>query len=162
MARPTKYDTNVKPYFDDIKSALERGIEENQIAKSLGVGKSAWCEYKNKYSEFADLLKKKDVSAIIEQLDGALIKIAVGYEYQEKKQYIRKDENGNDATYTEITTKHQPPNVTAIFGAYNRFDPNYVKDKAYFNLKQQELELKKAIANANAFDGLDFDDIKGD
>ena len=51
--------------------------------------------------------------------------------------------------------RHQPPNVTAIFGAYNRFDPNYVKDKAYFKLKREELDLKKAIAEANNFD-LDF------
>lgn len=151
MARPNKYETHVKPYLNDIKDALERGVEENAIAKSLGVSVSCWCAYKNKYEEFSEVFKKKDVSNILKQLDGALMKIATGYEYEEKKQYIKSDENGEKATYTEITTKHQPPNVTAIFGAYNRFDPNYVKDKAYYKLKMQELELKRMNAEAGAF-----------
>lgn len=152
MARPSKYDSHIKPYLKEIKEALERGVEENQIAKQLGVSVSSWCDYKNKFSEFAEVFKKKDVSKILEKLDGALMKIATGYEYQEKKQYIRKDADGESATYTEITTKHQPPNPTAIFGAYNRFDPNYVKDKAYYDLKQQELEIKRMSAEANVFD----------
>lgn len=152
MARPNKYESHIKPYFDDIKDAIERGVEENQIAKSLGVSVSSWCEYKNRYSEFAELFKKKDVSDILKRLDGALLKIATGYEYQEKKQYIKNEKDGEKVTYTEITTKHQPPNPTAIFGAYNRFDPNYVKDKAYYDLKQQELEIKRMNAEANAFD----------
>lgn len=152
MARPNKYESHIKPYFKEIKEALERGVEEKEIANSIGVSVSSWCDYKNRYLEFAELFKKKDVSDILKRLDGALMKIAEGYEYQEKKQYIKKDEDGERVTYTEITTKHQPPNVTAIFGAYNRFDPNYVKDKAYYDLKMQELELKKAVAEANNFD----------
>ncbi len=152
MARPSKYESHIKPYLDDIKDAIERGVEENQIAKQLGVSVSSWCEYKNRYSEFAELFKKKDVSEILRRLDGALMKIATGYEYTEKKQYIKNEKDGEKVTYTEITTKHQPPNPTAIFGAYNRFDPNYVKDKAYYDLKQQELEIKRMNAEANVFD----------
>ena len=152
MARPNKYESHIKPYLNDIKDAIERGVEENQIAKQLGVSVSSWCEYKNRYSEFAELFKKKDVSDILKRLDGALMKIATGYEYTEKKQYIKNEKDGEKVTYTEITTKHQPPNPTAIFGAYNRFDPNYVKDKAYYDLKQQELEIKRMNAEANVFD----------
>lgn len=152
MARPNKYDTHVKPYLQDIKDALERGVEENKIAESLGISVSAWCDYKNKFSEFAEVFKSADKSGILSRLDGALMKAAEGYEYQEKKQYIKTDEDGEKVTYTEITTKHQPPNVTAIFGAYNRYDPNYIKDRAYYELKRQELELKKMNADANNFD----------
>lgn len=144
--RKNKYDTHVKPYFKDIKDALERGVEENKIAEGLGVSTSSWCKYKNDYSEFAELFKKVDVKEILSRLDGSLMKIACGYEYEEKKQYITEDEDGNKKKHTEITTKHQPPNVTAIFGAYNRWDDKYVKDKAYFDLKQQELELRKQMA----------------
>ena len=141
--RKSKYDTHIKPYLNDIKEALERGVEENQIAKSMGVSTSSWCEYKNRYSEFAEVFKTKDVSNILKELDGALMKAALGYEYEEVKQYITKDADGRTRTHTEKTKKVQPPNVTAIFGAYNRFDPDYVKDKAYYELKVQELELKK-------------------
>ena len=68
-----------------------------------------------------------------------------------KKQYIDTDADGNTKKHTEIIKGFQPPNVTAIFGAYNRFDPNYIKDKAYYELKQQELELKRMNAESNNF-----------
>lgn len=154
MARPSKYETHIKPYFKEIKEAVERGVEENKIASNLGVSVSTWCEYKNKYSEFAEVLKRDEETTkeILEKLDSALLKSAYGYEYEEKKQYITEDADGNKKRHTEITTRHQPPNVTAIFGAYNRFDKNYVKDAAYYELKKQELELRKAIAEANNFD----------
>lgn len=159
--RKNKYDTNVKPYLKDIKKSLERGIDEKDIAASLGVSVSSWCEYKNKYSEFAEVFKSKDMSEVLEKLDSALIKSACGYEYTEEKRVAKHDKDGDKIVLVETYKKHQPPNVTAIFGAYNRFDPNYIKDKAYYDLKQQELDLRKAIAESNSFDGLNFDDLKG-
>lgn len=158
MARPSKYDTHIKPYFEDIKSALSRGVDEKEIAKSLDVSTSAWCEYKNKFTEFRELFSdKKDYSAILERLDNALIKSACGYEYEELTVYTTTDEDGKTKTHKEKRQRHQPPNVTAIFGAYNRFDPNYKKDKAYYDLKREELDLKKALAEANNFDlNIDF------
>lgn len=154
MGRPSKYETHVKPYLDDIKAAYAKGVSEVEIAKSLGVSSASWFDYKNKYSELLDILKRdaEDVKKILERLDSALLKSAEGFEYQEKKQYIKKGEDGKQNQYTEITTKYSPPNPTAIFGAYNRFDPDYKKDKAYYDLKKQELELKKLIAEASNFD----------
>ncbi len=156
MSRPSKYETHIKPYFDKIKEALEKGIYETEIAKTLGVSNSSWFEYKTKYSEFADIFKNADRSQLLNDLENALIKKAKGFEYQEKKQYIKKDDNGEVVTYTEISTRYQPPSETAIFGALNRFDPNYKKDKAYYELKKQELKLKKEVAKAKNFD-LDID-----
>lgn len=155
MGRPSKYETNVKPFLDDIHDAYQRGVEEKKIAAGLGISVSTWCEYKNKYSELAEALKREEEStkAIIKDLDSALLKSAKGFTYEEKKQYIKKDAaTGKEHKYTEITTKYQPPNVTAIFGAYNRFDKDYVKDRAYYDLKQQELELRKQLAAATNFD----------
>jgi len=161
MGRPTKYDTHIKPYFKEIKEAFDRGVDEKEIAKSLGISKAAWINYKNKYLDFADLLKRDDdkTKEILQRLDSALLKSAEGFEYQEKKQYITEDENGKKKKHTEIYTKYAPPNPTAIFGALNRFDPDYKKDKAYYDLKKQELELKKMLADANNFD-LNIDELK--
>lgn len=160
--RKNKYETHIKPYLNEIKEALERGVEENKIAESCGVSVSSWCEYKNKYLEFAELFKKKDVSEILKKLDSALLKVACGYDYEEEKKVARKDKDGKQIVVAvEKYSKHQPPNVTAIFGAYNRFDPNYIKDKAYYDLKMQELELKRAIAEDNSFEGLNFENKKG-
>lgn len=146
--RPNKYETDIKPYFNEIKEAFNRGVEEKVIAKNLGVSVSSWCKYKNVYSEFAELLKRDEEATkdILKNLDSALLKSAYGFSYEEKKQYITEDEDGKKRKHTEITTKYQPPNPTSIFGAYNRFDPNYKKDKAYYELKKQELELRKNMA----------------
>jgi hypothetical protein len=159
MGRPSKYETHVKPHFEAIKKAFDRGVEEKEIAKSIGISLSSWCDYKNRYSEFAQLLKRDDekTKEILERLDSALLKSACGFEYQEKKQYITEDENGKKKKHTEIYTRYAPPNPTAIFGALNRFDPDYKKDAAYYDLKKQELELKKMLAEANNFDlNIDF------
>ena len=152
MARPNKYESHIKPYLQDIKDALERGVEEKKIAQSVGVSVSAWCDYKKRFTEFSEVFKRKDTSEILKQLDSALLKLALGFEYEKKKQYITTDADGKTKKHTEIIKGFQSPNVTAIFGAYNRFDPNYIKDKAYYELKQQELELKRMNAEANNFD----------
>ena len=154
MARPNKYETHVKPHLASIKEAYARGVEEKEIAAGLGVSVSAWCDYKNKYSELAEVLKRNETETadILRKLDGALLKLAFGYDYEEVKVYTTTDEDGRVKTHKEKKVMHQPPNVTAIFGAYNRYDPNYIKDKAYYNLKREELDLKKAIAEANNFD----------
>lgn len=152
MARPSKYQTHVEPYFGEIKEALEKGVDEKEIAKNLGVSISSWCEYKHKFPAFSELFKNIDRTELIKSLESALIKRAQGYEYEEKRQYIKRDENDEEVTYTEIMTKYQAPDTTAIFGALNRFDKNYVKDRAYYNLKKQELELRKAIARSDHFD----------
>lgn len=156
--RKSKYETHIKPHLKEIHDAFARGVEEKTIAASLGVGTSAWCEYKNKYPEFAELFKRdeSETKNIIEQLDGALLKVATGFRYEEEKVVARKDKEGEKIVLVEKYKKYQPPNPTAIFGAYNRFDPQYVKDRAYYDLKMQELELKKAIAKDNAFDELDI------
>lgn len=161
LGRPSKYETSVKPFFKEIKAAFNKGVDEKEIANSLGISVSSWCDYKNKYSEFAELLKRDEdeTKNLLERLDSALMKIAEGFEYQEKKQYITEDESGKKKKHTEIYTKYCPPNPTAIFGAYNRFDPNYKKDKAYYDLKKQELELKKLIAESSNFD-LNIDDLE--
>lgn len=152
MARPNKYETNVKPYFKEIKAMAERGLTQKEIAKALHIAESTFQDYLTKYAEFAELLKSKNMQPLIDDLENALVKRALGFEYTEKKQYITTDEDGNKKTHTEITTRYQPPSETAIFGALNRFDPNYKKDAAYYELKRQELELKKAIAKDSAFD----------
>ncbi|MDP3304787.1 MAG: hypothetical protein Q8S15_01745 [Erysipelotrichaceae bacterium] len=70
--------------------------------------------FKTKYPEVVKALKKGK-ETLITELENALIKKALGYEYEEKKVYT-KTENGNSVTYTEINKKHQPRDTGALFG----------------------------------------------
>ena len=106
-------------------------------------------------TELAEAFARGRANIVI-QIRGALLKKALGYEYQEKKQYLKKDETGEQVTYTEITTRHQPPSETAGAMLLRNYDEGWMdKDSITTQLKQSEFELRKAIAKDNAFDELE-------
>lgn len=151
--RKCKYETNVKPYLQNIKKWIEQGATEKQIAEQLGIAYSSFNEYKLKFSELSEVLKTKNMAVLVDELRSALVKKALGFEYKEKKEYMREDPNtGDKVKYIEITTRQSLPDTTAIFGALNIYDETYIKDKANHELKKQELELRKELAKANSFD----------
>ena len=148
--RKGKYESHVKPYFDTIDKMLNDGASEKQVAEALGVSYPAWNKYKQEYPELRELCSKPRTQ-LIENLRSALVKRALGFTYEEKKQYITEDEDGHKKKHTEITTKQALPDTTAIFGALNIYDPEYVKDKKAHELKEQELELRKQMAEMKDF-----------
>lgn len=140
-----KYETHVKPFFGKIDELLNKGASEKQVADALGISYASFNNYKRDYPELNKLCSKPRTE-LIGELRSALVKRALGFTYEEKKQYITEDEDGKKRKHTEITTKQALPDVTALFGALNIYDPDYVKDKKQYELKQQELELRKMIA----------------
>ncbi|MDY5929291.1 MAG: hypothetical protein SPJ27_04560 [Candidatus Onthovivens sp.] len=146
--RKDKYETHVRCNFDRIDKWLNEGASEKNIAEKLGIAYSTWNTYKQKHQEFNELCSKPR-EALIDSLLSALIKKALGFEYEEKKQYIKEDkETGKKFIYTEITTKTSLPDTTAIFGALRRYDTKdnklcYDYQSQSIDLKRQELELKK-------------------
>lgn len=143
--RKGKYETHVKPFFEKIDKLLNEGASEEQVAATLGISYSSWNNYKVQHDDFGFLCNKPRTK-LVDELRSALVKRALGYSYEEKKQYITEDADGNKKKHTEITTKYALPDTTAIFGALNIYDETYVKDKKNYELKQQELELRKMIA----------------
>ena len=150
--RKSKYDTEIKPHIPEIREAVKNGATITEIAQALGIAESTLYKYKAEKKELSDAFARGRANIII-QIRGALLKKALGYEYQEKKQYVKKDEDGESVTYTEITTKHQPPSETAGAMLLRNYDENWLdKDSVTTQLKQQELELKRMNAEANIFD----------
>ena len=56
--RPNKYDTHVKPRFNEITEWLQIGATEKEIAEKLGVNQKVFGRYKKQYSELNALIKK--------------------------------------------------------------------------------------------------------
>lgn len=104
------------------------GLTDEQIAHNIGISRTTLYDWKNKYPDISYALKKgKEV--IDRQVENALLKRALGYEYEEIKQIIEKDEKGKDRKRVEKITKHVPPDTTAqIFWLKNR-KPNEWRDK---------------------------------
>ena len=110
------------------------GLIDEQISHNMGITAKTLYEWKNKYSEICDALKKgKEVVDI--EVENKLRQRAMGYSYDEitkEKVYI-KDENGkncrSEIQVTKIVTKEVAPDVTAqIFWLKNR-KPREWRDK---------------------------------
>lgn len=137
MARPSKYDSHVQPKLNLVESWARDGLTDEQIAHNLGISTAVYYDYKNKYPEFSEALKngKDDIDVIVEN---ALLKRAVGYEYEEVTQEPLYDNEGlpilnADGTpkiaVTKIVRKQVSPDTTAqIFWLKNR-RPGAWRDK---------------------------------
>ena len=110
------------------------GLTDEQIAKNMGIAPSTLYEWKKKSKEFSESLKKgKEVVDF--EVENALLKRALGYEYEEETY-----ENG---ILTKKVKKQVPPDTTAqIFWLKNR-KPNTWKDKVETD------EDREGVANAS-------------
>ncbi|WP_240415013.1 transposase [Paenibacillus periandrae] len=124
----SKWEINVKPKLDLIKSWAQSGLIDRQIAKNLNIAYSTFNLYKDKYSELSEALKKSKEEADYE-VTNSLNRAANGFEYFEETQELINGE----WQVTKRTKKVQPPNVTAaIFWLKNR-DPKNWRDKQHIN-----------------------------
>lgn len=115
------------------------GLTDEQIAKNIGISRSTLNVWKDRYSDISDALKKgKDI--IDRQVENALLKRALGYEYEEVK------EKFEDGVITErtVTKKEVVPDTTAqIFWLKNR-KPDKWRDKPGYE-DTSELDRLDAI-----------------
>jgi len=150
--RKSKYDTEVKPHLKEIETAVKNGATVAEIANAFNISESTIYKYKAEKKEFSAAFARGRASIVIE-IRGALLKKALGYEYTEEKKIGRKDANGENIVVVEKYKKHQPPSETAAAMLLRNYDENWLdKDSATTQLKQQEFELRKAIADSNNFD----------
>lgn len=144
--RKSRYESYVQPHLHEIPVWIQT-MTEQQIAARLGIVESTWHVYKNKYPELEQAVIKGRQN-LISDVKSALIQRAKGFEYTEKKNYI-KDDGESITSYTEITTKRALPDVAACNSILQNLDKDWYRDRAAARLREQELELKKKVAEAN-------------
>lgn len=143
--RKSAYDTIIKPRFDDILKWLRNGATEKQIINNLGINSDTFYKYKKEMPEFSELLKKGKES-LVEQLRGALIKKALGFEYKESKRIINFEDGNEIIVHTEEYTKQALPDVAAANLLLKNYDKeNWSNDPRNDELKRDEFELKKKL-----------------
>lgn len=140
----SKYFTHVEPKLTLIEGWARDGLTDEQIAKNLGIAYSTFREYKNKYSALSASLKKgKEV--VDYEVENALLKRALGYEYDEVTY-----EHGKE---TKRVTKQVAPDTTAqIFWLKNR-RPDKWRDK-------QVVESNNTVEFKNPLEGLSTEELK--
>lgn len=151
--RKSKYDECVQPFIEDIKKAVQAGATLDEVAAALGVAKSTLCKYKNEKKELSDAFARGRAQVVFD-IKAALYKKALGYEYKEKKTIARINEEGKAKIVAiEENQKVQPPSETAAAMLLRNYDKEWLdRDVSTTDLKQQKLDLEKAIAKANNFD----------
>ena len=86
--RKSKKDI-IEENLDRIEEMARYGANEADIAKSLGISVSTWEKYKNEFSQLKEVLKNARQDLVVE-IKSALVKRALGFNYEEKKQYIKE------------------------------------------------------------------------
>lgn len=151
IARISKYeewknDNELQDKLILIKSWARDGLTQQQIANNLGINVDTLIEYKKKYSDFAEALKKgKEVVDI--EVENALLKSAKGFWYEEEVVSTKKEviyDNGKRVKETSepvvITlNKYKPSDTTAaIFWLKNR-KPKEWRDRIEMPTDTKEL-----------------------
>lgn len=107
-----------------LEAWARNGLTDEQIAHNMGITTSTLYDWKNKYTDISESLKRgKEVVDIL--VENALLKRALGYKYKETKTI----ESKKDGMRTEVTIKEVVPDTTAqIFWLKNR-KPQEWRDK---------------------------------
>lgn len=136
--RKSKYHTHVEPKLLQIEAWTRDGMTQEDVARRLGVAMSSFSDYKNKFPELSEALKKGQEVADIE-VENALFRRAVGYRYDEVTREAAKELDEETGQYktvmveTKRVTKEIQPDVTAqIFWLKNR-RPDTWRDKKEVN-----------------------------
>lgn len=99
------------------------GLTDEQLAERIGINRATLYDWKKKYPNISDALKKgKEIVDF--EVENALLKRALGYSYTEVM-----DETSEDGVKHRETVKFIPPDTTAqIFWLKNR-RPDKWRDK---------------------------------
>lgn len=144
MGRKGRYETHVQPYLSQIAEWYGL-INEDQIAKRLGISVASFEKYKNEHPELRESLKKGRED-LIEELKTTLKKKAKGFYYEETKTYIRQ-ENGHEVKTVEKHKKYAQPDTGAIHLLLKNLDDTWRNDdKATLDLKKEKMELDRQKA----------------
>ena len=120
------------------------GLIDEQIAANIGITTTTLYDWKKKYADFSDALKKGKETSDYE-VENALFKSATGYEYEERKE-VQEVVDGVMRKRVEVTRKQVPPNATsAIFWLKNR-KPDKWRNKQEIEVNKLQAEIKKLEA----------------
>lgn len=142
-----------------LEAWARNGLTDEQIAANMGITRSTLNEWKKKYSDISDTLKRgKDIIDI--QVENALLKRALGYTYIETTQERVDDydphtglKTGSHMEVIKTVTKEVQPDTTAqIFWLKNR-KPDTWRDK-------RDVGIEGTLNTNNPFADLSTEDLK--
>jgi len=130
------------------------GLTDDQIAHNIGIRRETLYDWKKKHPNISNALKRgKEV--IDRQVENALLKRALGYQYDEvTRESVWSDETKKfELVPSKVVTKEVHPDTTAqIFWLKNR-KPLDWRDK-------KETELSGGLEVNNPFEGMTVEELR--
>ena len=117
-----KYDRLIKPKLEQVEEWSSRGMTQKDMAKALGVGYTSFRNYKEEYPELQEAIDRGQISAV-QEVEGALFKRAIGYEYEEETEEL-KNIDGKKTAFKRKVKKHQAGDTLAMMYYLNNRAPD--------------------------------------
>jgi predicted transcriptional regulator len=151
FGRKSKIDV-ILEHLEEIREWKKSGVSDETICKNLGISKPSLYKYMKENKKIRDAFKG-GTRIFVGDLRSELARQALKHELITTKIYRKKDlVTGNETEFTETTKKEVDGNLGAIHLLLKNLDrENWSEDWQRYELKKQELELKKQIADEKAF-----------
>ena len=128
--------SRVKDSLQRVEEWTRSGISESQISKNLAISRGTWSDFKLRYPELSEsVLRGRE--AKVADIENALLKRAMGYEFEVKKVSSRIID-GKEIKFTEYTETHYPHDVEACLILLKRKDVLIGDDSLDFHSVQSE------------------------
>ena len=153
----SKYESHIKPFFDDIFFWRSHDWELVAIAAELGVAESTFFKYKKEYAELSEILKKAEKSKpryIAIKAEAALRDKLQDREVEEVHQEQWVDKNGVvSKKHIKKIKKIIPADTTAIIFALKNTDYERWNDR-------NQIELSGKVGMPNPYEGLTTEELR--
>jgi len=108
----TKWLTNAFPRLSEVRDWCMQGKTNEDMSELLGISPDTWYRYLKDYNEL-NIIVTAGKSVIDSRVENAVLKSALGFEYDEIRTVIEEDRNGKKRTRIEKTKRYMPPNHSA-------------------------------------------------
>lgn len=139
-----------------IESWAREGLTDEQIASNIGIGTTTFYTWVDRFPVIRESLKKGKAPIDFE-VENALLKRALGFEYEETET-VYEDVDGKPKKRIKKTIKYVPPDTSAcIFWLKNR-KPNHWRKMNEAVENKLKAETEKLLKEAEALKLLEADD----
>lgn len=126
-----------------IRGWARDGYTDKQIASNIGVAENTFCGWKNRFPEIIEAIKKGR-RPVVEELEDALYKGAMGYDVEEKIEEITSMPDGTQQKHIRRTTRHIPINASLLIFALKNLKSTKFRDKP-LDADGQSIEPVKVV-----------------
>lgn len=153
MARKPLYESQVKPYLNQIKEMAQNGLTQSQMADALKINLRTFENYIANEQDLRDAVYSGREVAI-KEVENALYRSAIGEKVSVKKGMKVKKvvyENGKKKGEVEVVEPYdeeiyvKPDTQAGIFLLKNWAKDRYSSDPQMIELKKQEQEMKRKM-----------------